>query len=453
MSRYRYRLYSSLRWPGACCLAMMMVAPAAHALDVGYGIGYQGEYSNNIRLVQTDKEEEWINIPQFGLLLREDSSPNLELRVLSAIEHRNYRRDTYADETLGNVSAFANWAISPNRLNWVLENYYGQTAIRSADAATPDNRQNVNVFSTGPSLYPRLSARNSLEFGLRYGNYYIENADTDNDRYSAIARWLYEISSVTTASLNYDGQQVDNRNPLLYQDYSRHDVFFSIRKRGTAAQFLLDLGKTLIRPESGTDRDEALGRLIISRPTSAQAEVSFTALSRLLDSGDAVFAAGSTGITPVDLADTQGNRFYHVRELGVMYVRRRPLTSDVLHVYRQRTDYESSLLNERRLGGDFEIGYDITGLHHVVLYGNHRRTEYYGSSLLDRDSQGGVRFLYRLSRSITLALDGRYTQRHSNDQAREYDEARGILSLAYSSNPLLFETDRRERARASLGGI
>lgn len=141
--------------------------PAQNALAIraDYTLGVQAEYTDNITLSETNAQEEY-PLSLLGGFLLEHSAAELDADVRGLLDYRNYPEDTYDSETLGSLSATAEWRPMPGALHLVVEDYFTQTALNTAEPETPDNRVNANAFSIGPDLFFRLAPATTLETQL-----------------------------------------------------------------------------------------------------------------------------------------------------------------------------------------------------------------------------------------------------------------------------------------------
>jgi hypothetical protein len=79
----------------------------------------------------------------------------------------------------------------------------------------------------------------------------------------------------------------------------------------------------------------------------------------------------------------------------------------------------------------------------VTLFTEQLKTEFVSFVREDTERDSGLRFNYRLSRTVSLGLEGRRTERSSTAPAVEYEENRVFLSILYSSRPLFSPVSSR----------
>ena len=417
----------------ATVAAGVLAATPVLAMDYSLRAAYAGEHSDNIRLAPATGEiqNEWIDTARIGFLLRERSSSRLDLRLFSQAEHRDYRRNTFNDDTVLTLNTAATWTIAPQRLDWVVEDYYGQTLVDVTGAPTPDNLQDINVLSLGPDVFWHMSERTHGQLGVRYGNYYTEATDADADRYALMGAWNYLWSPIAELSLNYDGLQTAQAHPEVYRDYTRHNVFAGLNRRFPYSRLELRAGQSFIRPEDEGTRTDDYWEARWLRPVTARTDFSVSVLSRAQDAADAVLAATAVASAP-PIADVQTYRF---DEAALAYARTRAGVGDRLRLFAQELDYDAPLLDEERLGAELEIGLGLSATATGAVFAGFSRSDFSETGLQLRDSVAGLRWQYRMRPHLTLGIEGRWNERASSDPSREYTENRALLTVGYNSNP------------------
>lgn len=411
----------------------MWAALPATAMEYSVRAAYAGEHSDNIRLAPATGavQSEWIDTARIGFLLRERSSSRLDLRLFSQAEHRDYRRNTFNDDTVLTLNSAATWTVAPQRLDWVVEDYYGQTLIDVTGAPTPDNLQDINVLSLGPDVFWRMSERTHGQVGVRFGNYYTEATDADADRYAAMGAWNYLWSPIVEVSLNYDGLQTAQRHPEVYRDYTRHNLFAGLNRRLPHSRLELRAGQSFIRPDGEGTRTDNYWQALWLRPVTALTDLRVSVLSRAQDAADAVLAATAVASAP----PTANVQTYRFDEAAVAYARTRAGIGDRLRLFAQELDYDAPLLDEERLGAELEIGLGLSATATGAVFASFLRSDFVETGLLTRDSVAGVRLQYRMRPRIALGVEGRWSERASSDLSREYTENRALLTIGYNSNP------------------
>ena len=151
MSSNSGSIYSLLGHTAAVIAITANLMPIARAAETSSNAGYSLEYTDNARLIPNDKKDEWTHVLSAGLSYLENSK-TLDARVRAQAAYRKYKNNIFSDDTVLGLNANLLWRISPDRFSWTLEDYLTQTAIQSLGPDTPSNRQQTNVFTTGPDF-------------------------------------------------------------------------------------------------------------------------------------------------------------------------------------------------------------------------------------------------------------------------------------------------------------
>lgn len=404
--------------------------------DFSYGLGYTATRSDNITRVPSDELSETIHSYLVGFSYLE-RTPDIDATVMAQTEFRDYQDDIFDDETVSNLRALLYWTISPQRFIWAVEDTFEQTRINAAVADTPDNRANVNVFSTGPDVYFRFNPVHTLALGARAGNVSTGRANADNDRFSGTARWLYQATSITTYSFNYEVQDVAYDDSTLNGDFTSHDIFLRADYRPSRSQYTIDLGASRISPEQGEDLNESLFRLNWIRHLTTESTFGLSASGEYSDTAADILTS-ATSTTP-SAALTSGevrSDLFYAKRASLFYNRRGARFGAGFSLYTQDLDYEMTPQDRKEYGGRLTLDFFYSGTTSVTLTTEQNRAEYREFVRRDTDRDSSIRLDYRLSRSVKLALEGRRTERDSTTPAEEYVDNRVSLSILYSSSPV-----------------
>lgn len=420
-------------------LLFVQFAQAAHGGELAFGVGYVGEYSDNIRRSPVNPQSEWTNSAIASAAYRENG-PSLDAHLQAQAEYRDYRNDVYLDTPYYYADASLLWKILPQRLNWILVDRYDQTIRDITLSETPDNLVNSNVFTTGPDLFIRLGSVNTLVFGARYGEASYGTGGVDNTRIGLSASWQYAVNRETTSSLNYQGESVEYENEI--SNYIRNDVFIRVDTRQARTLFLLDLGYTQIDRDLSGEVDGYLARLTWTQQLTFGSSAGVLLGSEFQDAGSTLLAtatspSATTGTTsaPPTSGDVTNDLFY-TKRAEVYYDYTGNSYGLNSRIFFRDIDYEIAQRDRQESGGLLGATYNPSSLLAATLYGSYVDTHYRSFSRDDRESEAGIRFLYRANSSLNITLDGRKTWRYSTDPSREFTESRVLLSLLYSTSPL-----------------
>lgn len=411
--------------------------PAARAAEITSNVGYALEYTDNARLVPDSTQEEWTNVASAGLSLLENSA-SLSARIRAQAEYRDYKNDIFSDETVLNLNSSILWRISPDRFTWMAEDFLTQSAIQSLEPDTPSNRQQVNVFTTGPDFRLRLSPVHALQLGARYTRNTYETSDLDNTRNSGVASWIFQSSPRTSFSVNYNAQTVDYDDAIRNPNFDRYDTFLQIAHELSRDQLVMNAGTTSLQRNNVPDVDGSSGRFSWMHQVSPVSTFALSISSELSDVGREALIAGEAaalGQQPVPGASITGDVF-RAKNASVNFTHHRELGSDVVGLFKSRNEYKFSPSEEERKGGNVEIGYELSGNRAASVFAAYAKTEstVITPATIFTDKNYGLRFTYHFTKNLNLGLVLSRNQRDSANAFEEYTERRAKLTLSYSSS-------------------
>lgn len=418
--------------------------------ELAYGAGYTGEHSDNVTRVATNKHSDWIHSVLAGFAYQE-SSADIVAHVLAQATYNSYQNNSFGNETLFDLNSSAVWTISPQRFFWTVEDNYQQGLVNSTGVDTPSNRTNLNVLSTGPDVYLRLAPVHTMMFGARAGDVYTGQVDADNKRFNGLAAWLYQSSPVTTLSLNYQVLGVKYDNTVLNNDFTSQDVFFRSQYRPSRSQYILDLGTTHINFDRGNDLRGTLARLSWNRELTLQSSFGASISKEFSDTGSAVLAVTTPSTLPAGQAPTPSGQpqtvitgdVYETKGGSIFYNRRGSHYGMQFQVGRHKLDFATTPQDQNETDGRLQIDYFLSAVTTATLFTEYTRTEYLNVVLRNTDQNSGLRLDYRITRTVSVGLEGRRTERRSTDSTRGFIDNRVLLTLLYSSGPLFTPLYRR----------
>lgn len=182
------------------------------------------------------------------------------LRVLADVEasitHQDYVKDSFSSTTLPHVAASVYANLIPERLAWTFDDDLGQIANSPFGALEPADRQDTNVFTTGPDLMVPLGETNQLTFSGRFSDVTFSESDIDNERYGGEVELRHDISALKSIALAYTSTSVRFDRDDLYRNYDVEDVVLRYNTEARRTTGTISVGVTTL--DDGTDRDSGL---------------------------------------------------------------------------------------------------------------------------------------------------------------------------------------------------
>ena len=437
MISYRRSICSLLGRAIASLALATNLVPASRAAETAVSVGYHLEYTDNARLAPNNPQEEWTNVLSAGVSFLENSA-SLDAKLQAQASYRNYKNNVFSDDTILGLGSSILWKISPDRFSWTIEDYLTQTLVQSLGPDTPSNRQQLNVFSTGPDFKVRLSPVQALQFGTRYTRNTYETSDLDNTRYAGELRWVYQSSPLTKLSLNYEAQTVRYDNSVINPNFDRQDAYFQIENRLSRNIFILSAGATSIQRKNVPDEEGSLGRFSWTRLVSPVSTFNLSVASELSDVGRQALVAGQTAsATPQSVPGTSNTGDVFRKNSAIAtFNHRRSFGNDSVGLFKEKDEYNLSPVVEERKGGNINIGYEFAGTRAASVFARYTKTESNVKSPATeyKDKIYGLRFSDRFARNFTVGLELGRNKRDSVNILQSYTERHAILILSYADS-------------------
>jgi hypothetical protein len=412
------------------------------AADFTYSLGYRAEYSDNIYRIPDEREgqSDLINSILAGFTYLENTS-TFNARILGSITYEDYYNKTFENRTNNWLDAYAEFFFVPQVVSWVAADGFRKVQVDPLQPDTPTNRQDSNVFVTGPNVYLRFGPVDTLTIEARYGRSWVEDVDIDSERDFFATRWAHRLSARSTLSLNYEFLDVDYENSTLNTDFLRHNFFIRANVHSARNIYTLDLGRTRIEP----DGDEPISNWLVRLDSTWQAssissvgihygrEYSDTA-SDLIPTG-VIEQIASGGIIPPLGTDVVTGELYYTERVELIYARRGNTFPWSARLFNRRIDYETSPDDRQEKGSLIDVRYVYSNTLTFQVSSSYTVLEYEQPVRDDRDAIMAVALIYRAGPNLTAGLDLRRYVRKSTDSSQEYTDDRLAITINYATRP------------------
>jgi len=417
--------------------------------DIGYQLGLAGESSDNIGRDAADTRSEWITRYLAALTLNADNRLFTSNTLLQA-RYNDYKRNIYDDRADYLVNSELVWRILPQRLEFRVDDIFTRVQLNPAEADTPDNQQNTNVVSLGPTMNIRFGDADLLILQGRYSETYYETTDTDNRVHLGNIRYRHRHTPVSTTSLNLTSRVVQYTESNLYPTMWTHrGVLGYARAASRITRLSAEVGRTLIddRTNPVDNTFSTTGTARLTRRTTRNSilrlevgrEVSDASETLLQDTRqqqplEDVIAPGALFITSnasarLTRATIYGSQALNLRARKIEFeeIGNQPLT-----------DATSS---QRMGSAELNLTYNLTESDRAGIRGRFIKTEYRDTLRTDRDSWLEGWFERQIRKRVALRLGYSRGERDSSNSADEYVENRAMISLSYN-----YEVGQPERS-------
>ena len=359
----------------AWALTVAAASPAVSA-ESRYALGYRLEYSDNVKLVESGAESELISIPSLYYELQTEA-PDWDADVLADLQFEDFTTDAFDDRWTGVVDANLSWYIVPEYITWVVSDFFRQVTVASVRAATPRNQQLVNTFTTGPDIRVRLSPVDDLQAEYRLTDIYEERTTNDSMRNSFALRWHHRLSSVATASLNYEFSDVDFDDPAN-ADFRRHDYFARYQSAGPRSDLSVDVGRTQVDRINAPDSEGRLFRSTVAYRLSRVSDLTLALQDILIETGYIAATQGNLAELAATTGTFTSTDIYRERLADLAYGRQARVTAFSASLFTLTRDYTIDRTQDRRVSGArIRINYDPSAVTRISLYGVYQDSVYH----------------------------------------------------------------------------
>lgn len=307
-----------------CGLAAGLLAAAssnAGAAQIDYTIDAGIQQDDNVALSADDPIEQRFLRGGISFGVQQDSS-KLQLSLDGRAEYRNYRDDVFSDTVDGVLTGRLNWVAIPGRLHFAVEDSLTVQSVDALAPDAPDNRQQVNVLSAGPTMLFRWSQTINGQADLRYIDSRAEVTDEfDSRRYELSLRGVKQLSTTSRLSLNSQFQDVDFDEDASL-DYKRTNVYARYDRALAKFDVGIDAGYSWMRYRNGT-REAPLFRMDLGWRPTPRSTFMLAVASQFSDTATDALAGIAPGTAVpefVPVGDTMINASaYRTRRLGLDY--------------------------------------------------------------------------------------------------------------------------------------
>ena len=400
------------------------------ALDIEPGVGVGLQYTDNAALTADDEDSDWIALGYVGANIEQSSGP-LQANATASLNYQNYTQNTFSDKVYFNLGATADWEMVRNRLDWQLQNFFTQRPVDSTDPDTPDNAQNTNVFTFGPTILFPLSGRQTVTVSPTYRNFYYQDSDTDNQQYSLTANWFYQMYRLTGVGLDGGVTRVDYDDEQRNPNYIASNIHFVVSTRRARSDFDINLGATNINRDRFENQSGFTGNLSWLVRLTGHSQVRTYIASELTDSNNGLLNA-SVNPDDGDFSNEQiSGDVLRNSIIRLEYLRQDATLNSRLWGELRDEDYKEAPDDREVQSVGAELNYPVTALLSSGVSVRYKRTKLTEDNRTDKRYEVGGNIGYQLSRKLRSVFDLQYRKKDSTLDTDEYSEMSAFVSLVY----------------------
>lgn len=431
-------------------LSAVVVALSAnvHAADLVPRASLGMAWSDNALRNPSGAQDETVLAAEVGFAWQR-TGPRLLSDLTGSYARREYLNNSFDPENLFNVRGYLDTVIVPERLDWVVEENFGQIATLPFGAILPIDREDANYFTTGPNVSFGLAGGDSLDFYLRASDVYYSESNADNQRVGAQASYSRALSPRRRLSANYYIGRVEFDENDLYPAFDTQQFFFRLESQARRMTLAADLGWNGVKFRGERDSG-AFAQFTAFRRINPETLVTLQYSRGFSNSADAF---------RVDQSSLGGSRLdedvrvtadpFDEDRLTASYQLNRARTELRLSAYGSRERYLDSVVFDRdQLGLEGQLGYRLSSLTTLSLIGRFEDNELIESGVKTRDTQLTVEFGLQATPAVIVRFAvEQYRRNVRSGPLAEYTENRVFAGVSYAP-PLPPRPQRLFRGRS-----
>lgn len=417
--------------PLAAGIAAVLLASTA-AADVEYGV--EAGIGNSDNIGRTPDNEESETILTSGVDLRWLRDEGLVYADVDLdLSYYHYQDDAYDSEVTGLANAEIRLRFAPQRFEWVFSDRFGQTQTDPFVAATPDNLENVNYFSTGPDFTFRLGTAASVTLFGRYSMSTFEDSNFDDERELFGMSIGRDLSQRSRIALNATTEHVEFDDPLVGDEFDRRSYYLSYEAEGARTQVSAEAGMSEIDGEEESET-YPLFSLTVARDVSPRSVVNFSASTRSSDTASAiglddVFGGGPGIPDRISTTDT-----FEMRDARLGWEFTAPRTTFGFSVGYEEDRYDNATeLDRSRQSVNAFVRREITPTISLEARGLLRMSEFDETGQEEDETEYGILASWNAVGRLFIELSADLHDRDSTIDETEFQELRTFLRFAWRS--------------------
>lgn len=399
------------------------------------------EHSDNIALTTTDPTSQNVLIPGVSVAYLQQGE-DLQANVAGNLEYRDYLGSRYADQTQAQLAGQANWTILPARLDLAIQDYAGVQPIDRLASTSPDNQQQTNVFTFGPTLRFRMGESTRGQAQLRYINSYAQKTKGFNShRTQASLGVIKDVSATDQLSANGETQRVFLTEDAATPDYDRDELFGRYVSKLSHLNLDLALGWAQLdfRRAGTPTASSPLARLTLDYNPTQRTTLSLSAAREYSDAAQDLMQLQPTGILQatargIDVGNTTvDSQVYMERRLRLTYAyRNERLGLSVAPLYRKLGYVNDPGQDQTTRGATIDIDYRLAPTLTLSLVAAGERLDYDRLARRDTTVNYGLDLVGQRTAHWGWRASLLRQQRHSDQPGQSYHENQIYFGILYN---------------------
>jgi hypothetical protein len=425
------------------CLAAavsLLAGSGAHAqapdVRADYGLRFGAGYSDNAFRTQINQESSSYKAMGLFFDVVRDGT-RFDSTFTGDVERRNYSDPNIPNEPVGSINARIDVEVVPERFAWRFDDSYGQGRVNPFQVIGPTNRQEINVFSTGPQLTLPLGSRTSMRLNGTHERRRFDNTgQLDSDSDEVLLGVFRSVSQTTEVGLSWIRREITYSDVL--PDWNDDTVFLSYRRQLATGSAAVSIGENSVSI-AGAETSGPLFEADWTRQLGSRSELRVGARRDFIDPGQRFLNNNTVGnVGPLGPTDVfLGAGVYEYSEVSVGNTTEFVRTTVAVGMYAGKNRYDSNaaldsdesrayVSVERTIGPEMFLGLAAT------VY----ETEYLTAGNATDDELGQLWLRKEFGRRLSLQFAySHYSRDAQGFTANSYDENIYQVTLGLDLNP------------------
>lgn len=392
--------HSSCIYALGLMLAIVSSSVSAAQFDYGWRVGVG--HTDNIGLDEANQTSQNVLVPGFDFSYQQQGS-NLQANIAGNLEYRKYLGNAFDNQTLTQFAGQATWNVVPQRLDFTVLDVASVQPLSTFSSNVPDNQQQTNVLTLGPTLHFRLNETLRGQAELSYTNSRASKTSEFNSARGTLAlRLLKDLTPSTQLSANAETERVTFGQGNTSPPYNRTQLFMASVSHLSQFDVNAALGWSRILFDHADAVDSPLIRLALAWRASPRSTLSLRAARQYSDTAQDLLAelgqnsgmAAATAPLPSNIGSGNAvvsSQVYIERRLEAGYAYNGTLLSLTIAPLYRKLDYVNDFAsNQVGHGGSVGLNYRLRPRLSLAAFANTESRRYESLMRTDRNSNFGV---------------------------------------------------------------
>lgn len=235
----------------------LAVSGSVSSAEVGWTLDAGVAHSDNVASSNTNEVSDTLTTVG-GAVTLERESTRITASLDASGHYLRYIDNTFTDDFVGQAAGSLVLGLVPDRLLWTIEDTYGQVATNQFAPVTPENRQGLNDFSTGPDVLLRFGDQSTVRLSGRYGDTRFENStQIDTRTWGGSISFLRSVSRTSSWGVVVSQSRIEYDTPAT-PGYDQPAIYATLQSTGARQSLSVDAGINRVKVADGSENNPLL---------------------------------------------------------------------------------------------------------------------------------------------------------------------------------------------------